>query len=114
MKNILDHVAKSHDYGYFRPQTPEGFLGLRLAQKLDDPSAARHYAELAEQHSEGRLLTAYSRSLKSSDSGDLSRRFHTELERLGQRDCVHTVNGRLCAIRVDRRAIAIAILSGTR
>ena len=74
-------------------------------------SIARHYADLADQYSEGQLLDAYRRALMSHL--DLARRFHLELEPLKARKLQHRKpEPHLCAIRIDRRAVAVAILNG--
>src|SRR5712691_5492451 len=102
MHSILDRVAARHSYGEFRPQTVREFFALRLARKLGDVSATRHYLDLTEQYSEERLLVAYRRA-RSSANGDLARAFHTALERLNG----NGANGhsrRLFAIKVERRS----------
>ena len=111
MKSILDQVARSSrraDYGQFRPTTAQELFALSLARQLGDGAAARHYADLAGQYSEGQLLMAYRRSL--SAHLDLARRFHVELEPLKDRQCSTDSRSRLCAIRIERRAVAVAIL----
>jgi len=111
--NILDQVAKSaaqSKYGYFRPSTTHEFLALRLAQRLGEDSIAQHYADLSEQYSEGQLLIAYRRAL--TGHFDIARRFHAELEPLKDRHFGTESRGRLAAIRIDRRAVAVAILNG--
>jgi hypothetical protein len=54
---------------------------LRLAQKLDDEAAARHYAELLEHYSEDQLLVAYRRAKPAGSHLDPARSFHQELKR---------------------------------
>jgi hypothetical protein len=113
MMSILDQVARSSAqsrYGHFRPATTHEFLALRIADRLGEGSIAQHYADLAEQYSEGQLLVAYRRALMSHF--DLARRFHLELEPLKTRKCGTESRGKLVAIRIDRRAIAVAILNG--
>ncbi len=111
--NILDQVAQSaaqSRHGHFRPSTTHEFLALRLAQRLGEGSIAQHYADLAEQYSEGQLLIAYRRAL--TGHFDVARRFHAELEPLENRHFGTESRGRLAAIRIDRRAVAVAILNG--
>jgi hypothetical protein len=113
MTNILDQVAQSSAqsrYGHFRPATTNEFLALRLAHHLGEVSIAQHYADLAEQYSEGQLLVAYRRALMSHFN--LGRRFHMELEPLKTRKFCTESRGRLAAIRIDRRVLAVAILNG--
>jgi hypothetical protein len=115
MKNILDQVARSAfraSYGQFRPATTQEFFALRLAARLGEASSARHFVELAESYSEGQLLVAYRRSISSHL--DIARRFHAELEPLKGNSCHAASRSRLCAIRIERRAIAIAILDEDR
>ena len=90
--------------------TAHEFFALRLASHLGEASIAQHYAELMEQYSEGQLLVAYRRALMSH--ADLSRRFHRELEPLKERSSSGESRGRLAAIRIDRRVVAVAILNG--
>jgi len=115
MTNILDQVARSScaaRYGQFQPGDQREYFALRLAQKLDDAAAARHYAELLDHYSEAQLLAAYRRAKTAGSHLDPARSFHLELKRLEGR----TTNGspirRLAAIRIERRAVAITILEG--
>jgi hypothetical protein len=113
MTNILEQVARTSTptrFGHFRPSTTHEFFALCLASHLGEASIAQHYAELIEQYSEGQLLVAYRRALMSH--ADLSRRFHQELGSLRERSGSGESRGRLAAIRIDRRAIAVAILNG--
>jgi hypothetical protein len=113
MKSILDRVARSAartQYSGFRPATTQEFFALRLAARLGESASARHYAELAEQYSEGQLLAAYRWALASHL--DPARRFHLELEPLKGRDPGSSGGGRLAAIRIERRAVGVAILTG--
>jgi hypothetical protein len=113
MTNILDQVARTSApgrYGHFRPATANAFLALRLAHHLGEGSIAQHYADLAEQYSEGQLLEAYRRALVSHFN--LARRFHMELGPLKTRNYCTESRGRLAAIRIDRRVVAVAILNG--
>lgn len=112
MTDILDRVAQStrSQYGDFRPASTQDFFALRLAARLGESDSAGHFAQLADQHSEGKLLGAYRRSLRFH--GDLGRGFHRELELLKDTNITGSAAGRpLAAVRIERRAIAIAILS---
>src|ERR1035441_3025342 len=98
MTNILDQVARSSSsarYGQFQPSDQRGYFALRLAQKLDDAATARHYAELLDRYSEAQLLAAYRRAKAAGSHLDPASR-------------------RLAAIRIERRAVAVAILEGDR
>ena len=113
MTNILDQLAQSSlrdQFGNFQPKTTEEFFALRLATRLNDAGAARHYAELADQHSEGQLLLAYHRATAGGNI-PFARRFHGELAALGSRNGIYPQKIRLIAIRIERRTIAIAILN---
>src|SRR5436190_16991964 len=63
MVNILDHVTVKRPLAWFRPTTVRELFVLRLAQKLGEPAAAEHYAELARRHSDETLLLAYRRTI---------------------------------------------------
>ena len=117
MTNILDQVARtcsSARRSQFLPETPSDFLALRLAARLNDQAAVRHHVELAQRYGDSHLLTAYRRVREDGCRTDLGRAFHAEVQRLAERN--FTGNGtetrRLAAIRIERRAIAIAVLSG--
>ena len=94
----------------FRPRRTADLFALRLAQKLNDAAAASHYAELVTQYSEGELLTAFRRVLNSG-ARDLGRGFHVEL----RHSSINGSNGHsfeLASLRVERRAVAVAVFSG--
>jgi hypothetical protein len=115
MTGILDRVARSSSSTLktqFRPASPQHFVALRLAHRLNDTGAAHHYVELCDRHPEGALLTAYRRAM-TSGSHDLARTFHAVLERVGTNGN-GVPNGHLAAIRIERRAIAVAIFNGYR
>jgi hypothetical protein len=114
MTNILDQLAQSSmrdRFGNFQPKTTDEFFALRLATRLNDAGAARHYAQLADQHSEGQILLAYHRAKAEGGNIPFARRFHGELEALGNRNGIYPQKNRLIAIRIERRTIAIAILN---
>ena len=95
----------------FRPETVSELFALRLAQKLGDAPAARHYLALADNYTEAQLLSAYRRTVRAAGNGDRGKRFHVELERIhsnGNHD--HCTS--LISIRVERRAVAAAIFHG--
>jgi len=115
MTNILDQVARSSSsarYSQFEPSHQREYFALRLAQKLDDAEAARHYAELVEHYSEAQLLTAYRRARAAGALTDPARSFHQELKRLEGRAGDDPPMQPLAAIRIERRAVAVAILDG--
>jgi len=111
MKPILDQFILSS--GPFRPKTANELVAFRLAMKLGDVSATRHYVALADSRPQGQLLCAYRRAVLSSRNGDLGRRFHAELERIHSNGN-HDHHLKLVSIRVERRAVAIAIFYGDR
>src|SRR6266446_5437531 len=94
----------------FRPKTVADLFALRLAQKLNDAPATIHYAELMNQYSEAELLTAFRRAVHSG-ARDLGRCFHVELHH-SSGDGGNGHNFQLASIRVERRAVAVAIFSG--
>jgi hypothetical protein len=109
MKSLLDRFAPLT--AAFRPSTATELFALRLAQKLGDAPAVRHYASLAESYAEFQMLCAYRRTLRQGHNGTRGRQFLAELERVnpsGQ----HNGYARLISIRVERRTIAAAILHG--
>ena len=115
MMNILDQVVRSSSsarYSQFQPSDQREYFALRLAQKLDDAAAARHYVELVEQYSEAQLLSAYRRAKATGSHLDPARSFHMELKRLEGRPGDEPATRRLAAIRIERRAVAVAILEG--
>ena len=117
MTNILDRVARissSAQYSQFRPATPREFFAMRLAQKLNDAAAIHHYIELVDRYSEALMLLAYRRAKNTGGQGGPARSFHVELERLNGRNGNIQTAGRLAAIRIERRAIAVAIFTGDR
>jgi len=116
MANILDRFAGSPlplAYSRFLPQSTGELFALRLASKLNDVIAVRHYVELVEQHSEESLLIAYRRVFASGTVSDPARRFHVELARLNGRNGHESAIKWLIAIRIERRAVAVAVSYGT-
>src|SRR6266851_4617489 len=109
MKSLFDKFIP--DSTAFRPTTGSDLFALRLAQKLDDAPAVRHYAALADTHSEAQLLCAYRRTLRANGNGDRGRRFHIELERTHANGSYDS-HASLISIRVERRAVAAAIFHG--
>jgi len=109
MNSVLDqYIPKT---SAFRPATARELFGLRLAQKLDDVSAFRHYLDLVDSYPESQLLSAYRRALRNGHS-DRARQFHAELRRIHSNG--HSDPGsRLISIRIERRTIALAVFDGT-
>src|ERR1019366_1084640 len=115
MTNILDQVARSSSsarYSQFQPSDQREYFALRLAQKLGDAAAARHYGELVDHYSEAQLLVAYRRAKAAGSHLDPARSFHLELKRLEGGLADGPAIRRLAAIRIERRAVAVAILEG--
>ena len=117
MTNILDQVARTQSAAMrsqFCPETPSEFLALRLAARLNDHAAVRHYVELSERYGDSHLLTAYRRVRELGCKIDSGHAFLREIERLAHRDIssLEINTRRLAAIRIERRAVAVAILSG--
>jgi hypothetical protein len=109
MTSILDKFKVANTG--FVPKTVQELFALRLAQKLGDVAAAVHYAQLAAEHSEPRLLVAYHRAIRNHPGGDLGRLFHEELERISP-NVQNGFSPNLISIRVERRAVAGAIFRG--
>jgi len=111
MTNILERVAKlsRNGYNHFRPSTTDEYFALQLAIRLDDRAAAQHYGDLASRYSRGQLLTAYRQA--SASHLDLSRRFHQALD-VSKRNGGNGADRSLAAVRIERRAVSIAIFSG--
>ena len=112
MKPILDRFTQSTPASFtFRPGTRQDLFALRLAVKLNDAAAASHYATLLADYSEGQMLAALRRALKSSSGANLAKSFHVELSR----SYGNGSNGKfakLIAVRVERRSVAVAIFFG--
>ena len=109
MKSLLDQYIPNTSA--FRPGSATELFALRLAQKLGDERAVRHYVDLADRYSEAQLLCAYRRVLHAKRNDDPARRFHAELESVHANG--HNESpGSLVSIRVERRTIALAVFSG--
>lgn len=112
--NILDQMALKRPQAWFRPATVRELFLLRLSQKLGEPAAADHYAELARGYTDETLLLAYRRTLNHGHSPrDLGRSFHVELASAHEQSD-HTQTDRLLAIKVERRSIAVAVFVGSK
>lgn len=111
MSNILTQVAESH-HSRFMPSSPDDYFVLRLARGLDEPEAAQHYAVLASQYSEQKLLCAYRHAL-SKNHRNPARVFHEYLRSLPPNGKNGSFRARLLAVRLERRAVAVAVFSGT-
>src|SRR5574340_134500 len=113
MRSILDRVADRQSAEEFSPQTIQEFFALRLAQKLDNAAAALHYVQLLDRYSEMQLLAAFRRTRQAAPlSAELPAVFHRELARR----CGNGRNGQfapyLCAIKVERRSVSVAVFAG--
>ena len=109
MKSLLDKFLPIHTA--FRPRTPADLFSLRLAQKLDDAAAVRHYVSLADRHPQGQMVSAYRRTKRAQRNGNLGRQFLAELGRVHS-NASHNGWARLISIRVARRAVAAAVFYG--
>src|SRR5712691_10878186 len=103
MQSLLDRFTPTT--AAFRPKTATEVFALRLAQRLDESAAVRHFVSLTDQYQEGRLLCAYRHTLRANGNGDRGRRFHVELERTHATGDHHQ-RTTLISIRVERRAVA--------
>jgi hypothetical protein len=112
MTNILKQVAKSH-HSRFRPSSPDEYFALRLASLLGEPEAAAHYATLASQYPRDKLLVAYRRAVSRSQSDQSPpKAFHDCLSVAGTGGTDSVSRPRLLAVRIERRAVAVAVFSG--
>lgn len=110
MKSLLDQFVPTTTE--FRPSTATEVFALRLAQKLGDAAAVRHYVSLTESWPEERLLGAYRIASRAGDSGSVARRFHVELGHIhGNGD--HDRDDSVISVRIERRTIAAAIFYGS-
>jgi hypothetical protein len=110
MTPILDRFPP-YASSAFRPGTRTELFALRLAVKLNDAVAASHYAGLLADHSEGQMISAWLRALKSGPRSDLGKSFHVELGKTQAKGS----NGKwakVIAIRVERRSVAVAVFYG--
>jgi hypothetical protein len=112
LTNILNQFAKGRQR-QFAPSSPEEYFALRLACLLGEPEAAGHYATLASQYDQSKLLSAYRRATSASSRRDLPARvFHDHLAAIGTNGGNTSPHPRLLAVRVERRAVAVAVFSG--
>src|SRR5581483_3770937 len=113
MTNILKQVEMSR-HSRFLPTSPDEYFALRLATALGEPSAARHYAMLASQYPQHKLLQAYQHALSSpAKNENAARQFHDYLQLLTPSGYDSVPRPRLMAVRVERRCVAIAVFAGT-
>jgi hypothetical protein len=111
MTNILNQVAKSH-HSKFSPSDVDDYFTLRLAKGLGEPEAANHYAVLASEHSEAKMLCAYRKAITTQE-GRPAKVFHEYLASGGGDGSQNLPRPRLMAVRIERRVVAIALFSGT-
>lgn len=113
MTGILDRIARRQAAvlsKHFRPATPGEFLALRLAQRLNDGPAVRHYIELCDRHPQAHIVAAY-RHAAATSVQSAARSFHAALA-IPNRSSNGLPHRDLAAIRIERRCIAVAIFSG--
>src|SRR5581483_10769131 len=114
MMRILDQMTAKRTLTWFRPTTEREFFLMRLAQKLGEPAAVEHYAELARQHNDETLLLAYRKTVNQGHlPQDLAAAFHRELASIRRQDDRSHAD-RVLAIKVERRCVAVAVFVGTR
>jgi hypothetical protein len=111
VRSILNQFAKAQSQ--FAPSSPEEYFALRLATLLGEPESAGHYAALASQYPQSKLLAAYRRAASGSPRRELpARAFHDYLTAIGANGSNTLPHPRLLAVRVERRAVAVAVFSG--
>src|SRR5579872_7182255 len=99
MTKILDHIAKSF-HSAFQPSSPDGYFALRLATRLGEPGAAAHYAVLASQYPQEKLVHAFRQTIHCPIPGaSPSRLFHDYLARTNGSDSLP--RPRLIALRAE-------------
>jgi hypothetical protein len=109
MNHILDRFVLPTSS--FAPRTMEELFAVHLARKLNDIAAVRHYVSLVDSHSEAQLLCAYRRARPSTGPGDLSRRFHAELQRTRTSNH-YPIHVDQISIRIERRTVAATVFRG--
>jgi hypothetical protein len=95
----------------FQPTSPNEIFALRLAQKLGDTAAVRHYVTVVDGYSEAQILCAFRRTLRNNGNGGHGKRFVEELQRVGNTDS-HNGHTPLISIRIERRSVAAVIVHG--
>lgn len=111
MRSILDQIADQQT-SRFCPNSIREFFALRLAQKLGDSVAVRHYLRLIEQRSEEQVLVAYRRAVSSSKPENWARAFHSALEHVNG-NAPGLPSSSLLAIKIERRTVSVALFAGT-
>ncbi|HXS95068.1 MAG TPA: hypothetical protein VN736_10715 [Candidatus Limnocylindrales bacterium] len=115
MDGILDRVEQSRARAYsshFQPASPDELFALRLAFRLGEPAAARHYLELLDKYSQEQLLVTYKRVQRCGSHLDPARSFHKELERITRPVAAPSRLRRILAIRLERRTITAVVFLG--
>lgn len=111
MTNILNQVALSL-HSRFRPSSPDEYVALRLAQQLGEPEVAAHYAMLASQFSQAKLLCAYRHAITAAHGERPARVFHEYLSTHGTNGSNGLPHPRLLSVRIERRTVAVAVFCG--
>jgi|SRR5579863_7672569 len=111
MTNILNQVAESL-HSRFRPSSPDEYVALRLAQRLGEPEVAAHYAMLASQYSQTKLLCAYRHAVTAAHGDRPARVFHDYLSAHGTNGNNGLPHPRLLSVRIERRTVAVAVFCG--
>jgi hypothetical protein len=112
MTNILNQFAKSL-HSRYRPVSPDEYFALRLARLFGEPEAAAHYATLASQYPQKKLLCAYNRAIAEKPrEHNPAQAFHKHLTALSTHGSSGGPHPRLLSVRVERRAVAVAVFAG--
>lgn len=113
MTDILKQFQTSL-HSQFLPSSPDEYFALRLARGLGEPEAAQHYAILASQYTQQKLLCAYRQAISGEDSGKTPARiFHDYLAGIPFGGNSAIAQPRLMAVRIERRCIAVGMFAGT-
>lgn len=98
----------------FLPSSPDEYFALRLARGLSEPEVANHYAILASQYSQHKLLCAYHRAISAKHSTKTPAKiFHEYLDSIPPGGSNGIARPKLMAVRIERRCIAVGIFTGT-
>ena len=113
MTEILKQFERNR-LSQFLPSTPDEYFALRLARGLGEPQAANHYAILASQYSQHKLLCAYQRAIGAKHTAKTPAKiFHEYLESIPPGGSNGIARPKLMAVRIERRCIAVGIFTGT-
>ena len=109
MKSLLDQFKTVRVA--FQPKSGIELFALRLAQKLGDAPAVAHFLQLVQEYTEFQILCAFRRTLRHSSGSSRGAHFLAELKKTNPNGYQNGIV-RLISIRIERRAVAVAVLHG--